>query len=72
MHRDIKPANILFKRKLNFNNKALLKEGLSNLCIVDFGLAAIINTKNAFYLKCGTPGYLAPELVDAKKISDYN
>ena len=29
MHRDIKTANIVFKRKLNFNNKALLKEVLT-------------------------------------------
>lgn len=42
------------------------------MCLADFGLSSIHNTKNPLYLKCGTPGFLAPELLNAKKISDYN
>jgi len=45
---------------------------LNSLCLADFGLSQILNSKKPLHLKCGTPGYLAPELIAAKNISDYN
>jgi calcium-dependent protein kinase len=56
MHRDIKPENLMFSRL----NK------LDGLKIVDFGLSTMCNATEFLYLKCGTPGYVAPELANIK------
>lgn len=46
MHRDLKPENILFAQRGNF----------SELKIVDFGLATIVDEAPYIFPKCGTPG----------------
>lgn len=61
MHRDLKPDNIMFK-----NNENLL-----DFCIVDFGLATDINIPEWVFLKCGSPGFMAPEVFKAEKAGDY-
>mmetsp|Transcript_42367 Transcript_42367/g.49072 ORF Transcript_42367/g.49072 Transcript_42367/m.49072 type:complete len:647 (-) Transcript_42367:253-2193(-) len=55
MHRDLKPDNIL------------LDKG-EKIKIVDFGLATFISIDDYIFKKCGTPGYIAPEVFkyDAK------
>ena len=58
MHRDIKPENILFR-----NND--IKE--ENICIADFGLATYSNVSEYLYKKCGTPGFVAPEILKQNK-----
>ena len=32
--------------------------------IIDFGLATNINTEDYIYYRCGTPGFLAPEIAN--------
>jgi len=49
MHRDLKPENIL----LDQNDRVK---------IVDFGLATLIDLPEYIFKKCGTPGYIAPEV----------
>ena len=36
------------------------------ICLTDFGLAKIIEANEATYSFCGTPEYLAPEILDEK------
>jgi len=52
IHRDIKPKNILLS-----NNKKILK-------IADFGFAKIINTSLLKDKICGSPLYMAPEIMN--------
>jgi len=54
MHRDLKPDNVMFANKNSF-------EGLK---IVDFGLATYQDESPYIFLKCGTPGYVAPEIAN--------
>lgn len=54
VHRDIKPENLLF------DNKDLSK---STIKISDFGLARYITSEQLATTTCGTPGYVAPEIL---------
>ncbi|EAS05273.2 Serine/Threonine kinase domain protein (macronuclear) [Tetrahymena thermophila SB210] len=56
MHRDLKPENILMRSKESLD-----------LVIGDFGLAQKADAKKYLYLKCGTPGYVAPEVINLKE-----
>ena len=53
MHRDLKPENIM----LRDNSK------LSPV-IVDFGLATNVDLEKYLFFRCGTPGYVAPEIIE--------
>ncbi|KAF9099456.1 hypothetical protein BGX23_002036 [Mortierella sp. AD031] len=62
VHRDLKPENLLFKTKAED----------SELLIADFGLSKIID-KDKFDLlttTCGTPGYMAPEILQKQNTVD--
>lgn len=62
MHRDLKPENIILKSPDN----------VYDIKIVDFGLASFINLNEYLYARCGTPGYVAPEIINyaGKKMYD--
>lgn len=50
MHRDLKPDNIL------------VDSSTGEIKIIDFGLAAKYNEKKLIYKRCGSPGFIAPEV----------
>jgi len=65
MHRDLKPENILLKSK----------ESDTDIVIADFGLSAeITQLDKILFKRCGTPGFVAPEVLnfDEKKMAFYN
>ena len=57
MHRDIKPENIVLKEK----------KKLKSLALIDFGLATFIEQDKYIFYRCGTPGFIAPEIIRMKK-----
>ena len=55
VHRDIKPENLLFSAKDTEN--AIIK-------VSDFGLARFVDSETLATTTCGTPGYVAPEILE--------
>jgi len=55
-HRDLKPENLLVK---SLENDTEVK-------IADFGLSKIIDQEKMMQTACGTPGYVAPEVLQAE------
>eukprot|EP01031_Cornospumella_fuschlensis_P035081 gene35081-42489_t len=53
VHRDLKPENILYQSP---DDNAVLK-------IADFGLATLLRPNQLMNVACGTPGYVAPEIL---------
>jgi serine/threonine protein kinase len=37
--------------------------GIEGLKIVDYGLATLHSEKQIIFTKCGTPGFVAPEII---------
>lgn len=58
MHRDLKPENILLK-----------SEDSVECVIADFGLAEYSKAEEYLFVRCGTPGYVAPEVINIKDMS---
>mmetsp|Transcript_24798 Transcript_24798/g.38589 ORF Transcript_24798/g.38589 Transcript_24798/m.38589 type:complete len:225 (+) Transcript_24798:218-892(+) len=54
VHRDIKPENLLIKSK---------ELNLDSIKISDFGLARYVKSEEMARTTCGTPGYVAPEII---------
>ena len=57
MHRDLKPENMILKDKGELQN--------ATLKLVDFGLATQCDVPEYLFKRCGTPGYVAPEIINA-------
>ncbi|KAM6502304.1 CAMK/RAD53 protein kinase [Amanita muscaria] len=60
-HRDLKPENIL-----------LTKDDPPNVKVADFGLAKIVDSLTMLRTMCGTPSYLAPEVVKQENQEGYD
>ena len=58
MHRDLKPENLLFR-----------KTGDWDCVIADFGLAEFSDEAEYLFVRCGTPGYVAPEVINIKDMT---
>ena len=58
IHRDLKPENIMFR-----------KPGSLDLAICDFGLATHADEEKYLFVRCGTPGYVSPEIINIKDMS---
>jgi len=57
IHRDLKPQNLIYLDKNN-----------TQVCITDFGLAKLVKSEDGLMqTTCGTPGYVAPEILKMKK-----
>ena len=59
MHRDLKLENIMVKRDEIKSSRVIP-------VIVDLGLAEYTTTTKYLYTRCGTPGYVAPEVLKIK------
>lgn len=59
MHRDLKPENILLRNK----------DEIHDIIIADFGLSSFVkqNVNEVLFKRCGTPGYVAPEILVYKE-----
>lgn len=62
MHRDLKPENLIIKDKNN----------LYDLKLIDFGLASFSNVDQYLFQRCGTPGYVAPEVINNRDDEKYD
>lgn len=58
MHRDLKPQNILIRSKDKLE------------CVIaDFGLSQFVNAEQYLFVRCGTPGYVAPQVINIKDMN---
>jgi serine/threonine protein kinase len=69
MHRDIKLENILFKKKKFIKIIYFYISSFDSLVIADFGLATYVNNTPFLFSRCGTPGYVAPEILKSKDVN---
>lgn len=53
MHRDLKPENLIFRERDSYE-----------LVLADFGLAEFTSKEEKIFKRCGTPGYVAPEILN--------
>jgi serine/threonine protein kinase len=60
MHRDIKPDNIMLREP----------DDLSSVVIIDFGFASYVGQQQMNLRSCGSPGYMAPEVINNEKNYD--
>ncbi len=56
MHRDLKPENMILKDKEDIEN--------CTLKLVDFGLSSFCDLEEYIFKRCGTPGYVANEIIN--------
>ena len=56
VHRDVKLENLVFRGK---DNKELM--------LIDYGFAVHADDEDYLYYKCGTPGYISPQIFSNEK-----
>lgn len=54
IHRDLKPENVIFRSK----------QDQHEVVLVDFGFATKVEDYKNLFTRCGTPGYVAPEVLN--------
>ena len=59
VHRDLKPENILIEK----DNRT---QQISKIKITDFGLSKIVTPSEKMFDSCGTPAFVAPEVLMKK------
>eukprot|EP00285_Hemiselmis_virescens_P005013 CAMPEP_0173391840 /NCGR_PEP_ID=MMETSP1356-20130122/18613_1 /TAXON_ID=77927 ORGANISM="Hemiselmis virescens, Strain PCC157" /NCGR_SAMPLE_ID=MMETSP1356 /ASSEMBLY_ACC=CAM_ASM_000847 /LENGTH=442 /DNA_ID=CAMNT_0014349533 /DNA_START=51 /DNA_END=1379 /DNA_ORIENTATION=+ len=64
VHRDVKPENLLFA------SSDPSSPNYNTIKISDFGLAAILSPTEPLRDMCGTPGYVAPEVLNPELTGD--
>ena len=57
MHRDLKPENIMLRKP------TISQE---NLVLIDFGFSVFMSEESFEFKRCGTPGFIAPEVLCIK------
>lgn len=60
LHRDLKPENILLGESA--------KDSKLQVRLADFGFA-VNEVRSTYDFRCGTPGFMAPEIISSKKYS---
>ena len=64
MHRDLKPENILIEFEKEAGEENVSDYGtIKCVKITDFGLSKIISSRDPITDSCGTPAYVAPEIL---------
>jgi len=64
MHRDLKPENMILADKGD-----LLK---TTLKLVDFGLSSFCDKNPYLFNRCGTPGFVAPEIIKSSGMEHHS
>ena len=63
MHRDLKPENILIEYEPESEDSITDRKMIKCVKITDFGLSKLISSKDPITDSCGTPAYVAPEIL---------
>ncbi|CAD8190803.1 unnamed protein product [Paramecium octaurelia] len=63
MHRDLKPSNILLKRPMPLKQFSLIAQADPNIVVSDFGVSSEIKVEMDVGRYCGSPGFMAPEVM---------
>jgi serine/threonine protein kinase len=66
IHRDLKPENVV----LRHGGMPFDRIEAAEVCIIDFGLSAANPSDEELRVRCGTPGYVAPEVLMGFKYSN--
>lgn len=68
----VRPTDFLFRRDIKPENLLFLSSADdSPLKLADFGLATILKPNEMLHLMCGTPTYVAPEVIDSSSGRGY-
>ena len=63
IHRDLKLENIMVKNPYSKNPQPV---------IIDFGLSEYADGNGVTFIRCGTPGYIAPEVLNNEESLEIN
>ncbi|CAD8057114.1 unnamed protein product [Paramecium sonneborni] len=69
MHRDLKPENIGLRLNGNLDNPCITSFGLADTIKINNDSDSDDDIKDYLFLRCGTPGFVAPEIL---KNQEYN